>query len=1041
MMRKVFQFVVIFALAFATRFTHAQTDAFQNWCQDGGVRVLTSGLPSSTMVQASYPQCKVDVYLTGTLTRATIFKDKLGTPLTNPFTAFQDGYWLFFAADGQGYDVVMSLGTPNAFPSPKTLTDLIIGPGSGGSTVVQVNGTPIITQSPVNFVNANGVTFTNPSAGVINAAVAGAGCGPLSGDTDSTDCGNNNFVGTPVTQGQTVIQAYGFTNANSSPFLSEGVAIGNNNLVSDVGTSLSNSLAAAVGIGLTNVNNINTGGSIVGIGQDTANGIFPSGSTNVFEVVAIGDGDASKIGSTVDDVIALGDGTANTIPATSVDIIAIGDGADKQCGTFTGCGSLPNPAVVNDVIAIGDVAASFNQGSNIVAIGAQAMGSNALGAGAGFYNSGDFNVAIGSNALAANTTGALNTALGGYAGADGYVDFPRVYGNSNHTGSHNTWIGYDSGPHVTTQLSNTIALGYQAFNTQSNQTVIGNSSITQLIVFGTGDGCLSSTSGVITGSGSVCGSGGGGGSNVTVNGGSTLTTANFNSATPAAGANNINVTWQVSAPSVSAEVPYATSGAFGVVKPDNSTITISGGVISAVGGGGPTIQTNGTPNTSQSLLNFVNPGNFNGLTFTFSNPSGGIETFAVGGTLGNAGLTNSSMTINGTSCTLGGSCTVSGGGTVSSVANSDGTLTISPTTGAVVASLALGHANTWSAVQTLSGLTLSGITGSTQCLQVNTSGVVSGTGSVCGSGGSTAWSALTNPSTNLALTMGSNTTTFTFGATTGSADLFKWTDTASNTGTGIIGHFTTAASSTEIPWQADVNGIGWRVATDGSLRGVGSSSSHGMVIPEGSPLSGVALSDVVAADSTTHRILENPNNTGAVILSGTAAARTSGDCVAWAANGIDLVDAGGACGISGGGSAFSAITTGANTTATMTLGTGSSLATTGTGTNQATIVASEESVSFSTTPTFSTSARESTITLTASITSFTLASGIAGQEKTLTFCENSTGGFDVTPPANVHGFMTLSGGTETASKCNSQHFTYNSIQTAWIADSSGVLNQ
>jgi hypothetical protein len=37
---------------------------------------------------------------------------------------------------------------------------------------------------------------------------------------------------------------------------------------------------------------------------------------------------------------------------------------------------------------------------------------------------------------------------------------------------------------------------------------------------------------------------------------------------------------------------------------------------------------------------------------------------------------------------------------VASVSNSDGTLTISPTTGAVVASLALNHANTWTALQT-----------------------------------------------------------------------------------------------------------------------------------------------------------------------------------------------------------------------------------------------------------------------------------------------------------------------------------------------------
>jgi hypothetical protein len=57
----------------------------------------------------------------------------------------------------------------------------------------------------------------------------------------------------------------------------------------------------------------------------------------------------------------------------------------------------------------------------------------------------------------------------------------------------------------------------------------------------------------------------------------------------------------------------------------------------------------------------------------------------------------------------------SGGGAVSSVSNADGTLTISPTTGAVVASLALGHANTWSAVQTHNSgdLALAGATSGT----------------------------------------------------------------------------------------------------------------------------------------------------------------------------------------------------------------------------------------------------------------------------------------------------------------------------------------
>jgi hypothetical protein len=58
------------------------------------------------------------------------------------------------------------------------------------------------------------------------------------------------------------------------------------------------------------------------------------------------------------------------------------------------------------------------------------------------------------------------------------------------------------------------------------------------------------------------------------------------------------------------------------------------------------------------------------------------------------------------------------------------------------------------AAGTFSALTDSGITGSTQCLHVNTSGVVSGTGSDCGSGGSPAWSSVTAGSNTATLTMG-----------------------------------------------------------------------------------------------------------------------------------------------------------------------------------------------------------------------------------------------------------------------------------------------
>ena len=101
-------------------------------------------------------------------------------------------------------------------------------------------------------------------------------------------------------------------------------------------------------------------------------------------------------------------------------------------------------------------------------------------------------------------------------------------------------------------------------------------------------------------------------------------------------------------------------------------------------------------------------------------------------------------------------------------------------------------------------------------------------------------------------------------------------------------------------------------------------------------------------------------------------------------------------------------------------------------------LAGSETVTFSATPTFSVATRASIITLTGNITSFTLPAGTDGQGKTLTFCQNATGGFTVAGPPNVHGLFTVG---STASKCSSQHFTYSVAQSAWFADSPGVTNE
>ena len=90
-----------------------------------------------------------------------------------------------------------------------------------------------------------------------------------------------------------------------------------------------------------------------------------------------------------------------------------------------------------------------------------------------------------------------------------------------------------------------------------------------------------------------------------------------------------------------------------------------------------------------------------GVTVTLgSDATGDVYYRSAGGALTRLaiGTTNQILTVS-----AGGlpSWSTAAAGTVSSVSNSDGTLTISPTTGAVVASIALGHANTWTAQQAI----------------------------------------------------------------------------------------------------------------------------------------------------------------------------------------------------------------------------------------------------------------------------------------------------------------------------------------------------
>lgn len=162
--------------------------AFNGICGVPGQAVITQGLPSvgtasfylgsspgSTLLNSGtlgvYPECTVYVYLTGTNTLASIYANNLSSPTAkaNPFTANTDGSFLFYAASQTGYDIVMSSSSFISLPNSFTLTDVVLCNqncgASGGQVTLETNGTQNLSQTLLNFLNANGCSWSNPSGG------------------------------------------------------------------------------------------------------------------------------------------------------------------------------------------------------------------------------------------------------------------------------------------------------------------------------------------------------------------------------------------------------------------------------------------------------------------------------------------------------------------------------------------------------------------------------------------------------------------------------------------------------------------------------------------------------------------------------------------------------------------------------------------------------------------------------------------------------------------------------------------------------------
>lgn len=156
----------------------AQTAPFDGYCNSGGRAAVTSGLNSTNKLQQIIPSCTVTVYYAGTLTKATLTKDSIGTPLDNPFTADDinaaaPGHRLFYAPIGQAYDVVQSGGiAPLVYATPVTEKYAAVGGGGGGTGCTTggiIPGALLFPDASGNCVGSNNMVASGPVGGVNGA--------------------------------------------------------------------------------------------------------------------------------------------------------------------------------------------------------------------------------------------------------------------------------------------------------------------------------------------------------------------------------------------------------------------------------------------------------------------------------------------------------------------------------------------------------------------------------------------------------------------------------------------------------------------------------------------------------------------------------------------------------------------------------------------------------------------------------------------------------------------------------------------------------
>lgn len=145
----------------------------QGYVEEGNGAAVTNLSGSSISVERAFPLATVSVYLTGTLTLATVYSDASGTSSPNPFTADANAYWFCYLDPGT-YDVTFSgagIAIPFTLSAILIYAPSVVAPAPSGSddyatlqALINVNnplGIEVILRAGIYLVSAELQPATN----------------------------------------------------------------------------------------------------------------------------------------------------------------------------------------------------------------------------------------------------------------------------------------------------------------------------------------------------------------------------------------------------------------------------------------------------------------------------------------------------------------------------------------------------------------------------------------------------------------------------------------------------------------------------------------------------------------------------------------------------------------------------------------------------------------------------------------------------------------------------------------------------------------